>query len=575
MIATVRGGRVGRVPVSLICAASVMALAAGDPALAQAAPSAAAAAEPAELRFDVMEYQVRGNSVLQPADIQNALMPFAGFGKAVPDVEAARTALEKVYRDRGFATVVVEVPQQDVSSGIIELVVTEGRVGEVRVVGADYVLPSEVKGALPGLAKGGVPNVPALQQELSRANARTTRTITPEFKAGLAPGTVDVDLTVDDKRPWGASVELNDQYNRSTERLRTNVSANYDNLWQAGHSANIFFQTAPQDFDQVQVFSGSYFAPIGYSNTSLLGYVVQSNTDVATVGGLAVIGDGFTAGARVMHTLENSPPGVVQSLLFGVDYKDYLDQIGLTDPVTGDVLTFDTPVKYLPFTAQYRWLGGNTRSNGEFSIGATFAFDGLVGKQRQFGGLRDDLSTPAIDEGRVGKRDGAQASFIYLSGAAAYNRQLPKGFDLRAAFDWQLSPDPLISNEQFVLGGVGSIRGYREAEVLGDSGGRLSLELGYRIPIGQQAPTGKSDLEWRVAAFVEGGHAWIEKPLPEEVSKFWLGSAGITTRFDFYSHLYGQLDLAYQFRSDPSRSGQDTKDDFGGMRGHFKIGLKY
>jgi hemolysin activation/secretion protein len=443
-------------------------------------------------------------------------------------------------------------------------------VGQVRVAGADYVLPSEVRDSLPSLRRGEVPNVPALQQELSLANARTTRTITPEFKAGLAPGTVDVDLVVDDKRPWGAGIELNDQFNRSTERLRVNVSAHYDNLWQQGHSANIFYQTAPQDLDQIQVISGSYYAPLGYNRTSLLGYVVSSNTDVATVGGLAVLGNGLTVGGRLMHTLAGSPPGVVQSLLFGADFKDYLDQIGLTDPETGEELTFDTPITYLPFTAQYRWLGGSAASNGEFSVGATFAFDGVVGKQREFGYVPDNPLTPGVNEESIGKRAGAGASFIYLYGSAAYNRELPKGFDLRAALDWQLAPEPLISNEQFVLGGVGSIRGYREAEALGDSGARLSLELGHKIPI-----DAAGNIDWRVAAFLEGGYAWNEDPLPEEAATFWLGSAGITTQFDLYKRVYGQFDVAYQFNSDPTKSDKDAKDDFGDMRAHFRIGLKY
>jgi len=565
----VRRGNPRALRLGLACTASLISLSVAGPVMAQDAADIEAPAEP-EFRFDVMEYVVRGNSVLGAADIQNALMPFAGYGKTVPDVDAARAALEAVYRDRGYATVVVEVPQQDVSSGLVELTVIEGRVGQVRVVGADYVLPSEVRGSVPSLQRGQVPNVPVLQGELSGANTRTTRTITPEFRAGIAPGTVDVDLVVDDRRPWGVGLELNDQYNRSTKRLRMNVSAHYDNLFQAGHSANIFFQTAPEDRDEVQVISGSYFAPIGYSRTSLLAYAVNSNTDVATVGGLAVLGNGLTLGGRLMHTLADSPQGVVQSLLIGFDYKDYLDQVGLRDPETGEQLTFDTPITYLPFTAQYRWLGGNTGSNGEFSVGATFAFDGLVGKQVEFGFIPDNPLTPSINEESVGKRFGAQASFFYLYGSGAYNRKLAEDFDLRLAVDWQIAPEPLISNEQFVLGGVGSIRGYREAEALGDSGLRGSLELGYTIPIG--AP---GTIDWRIAAFVEGGYAWNEDPLPEEQSTFWLASAGVTTRFDVFKYLYGQFDLAYQFRTDPTGSGQDVQDDFGDMRGHFKIGLKY
>lgn len=560
------------------CAAAPLALGLAPAVHAQDAnpqqPAAAEAPEESELRFDIMEFTVKGNSVLKPEDIQLSLMSYAGFNKRVPDVEAARAALEKTYRDRGYATVVVEVPQQDVSSGIVALSVVEGRVGRVRVSGADYVLPSEVRGALPSLAKGTVPNVPKLQDELTAANTRTSRTITPEFKAGLAPGTVDIDLAVDDKRPWGAGVELSDQYNRSTERLRLNLSAHYDNLWQAGHSANVFYQTAPQDLDQVQVISASYYAPLGYSRTALLGYFVQSNTDVATIGGLAVLGNGLTVGGRLLHTLGGSPRGVVQSLTFGFDYKDYLDQIGLVDPETGDNLTFDTPVTYLPFTAQYRWMGGNTDSNGEFTFGTTFAFEGLVGDQDEFGGRPDNPLLPG-NQATVGKRAGAEASFFYLHGSAAYNGKLTEALDMRGAIDWQLSPRPLISNEQFSLGGVGSVRGYREAEVLGDSGLRATLELGYTVPTQGLFGAGADDIDWRIAAFVEGGYAWNQAPLPEEVSKFKMGSVGVTTRFDLYDIIYGQLDLAYQLRNDPGKSGQDVKDDFGGMRGHFKIGVKY
>jgi hemolysin activation/secretion protein len=565
----------------LLAATALVALLAAGPVLAQEAagdePVATAGGgggDASELRFDVMEFEVSGNSVLKAADIQRALTPFTGFGKGVSDVETARAALEKAYRDGGYATVVVEVPAQDVRNGIVKLAVVEGRVDQVRVRGARYVLPSEIKDALPGLSEGVVPNVPVLQQQLSDANSRTTRTITPEFRAGQAPGTVDVDLVVEDKRPWGASIELNDQYNRSTERWRANASVHYDNLWQAGHSANLFFQTAPEAPDQIQVWSGSYYAPIGYGRTSLLAYAVQSNTDVATIGGLAVIGDGFMAGARVIHTLEGSPRGVVQSLMFGVDYKDYMDQIGLIDPATGDPLVFDTPVTYLPFTGQYRLLGGSPKSNYEVTLGATFAFDGLVGDQDEFGGVPDDPMQVG-DQSRPGKRADSEASFFFLAGSASYTRRFLEGWDAKGALDWQLAAVPLISNEQFVLGGASSIRGFREAEVLGDSGFRMAFEVGRDIPFAWAGENVDNAIDWRVSAFAEGGGAFLNRPLPGEKSEFWLASVGLSTTFEVLHSVYGQLDLAYQFQDDPGGSGSTVPDDVGDLRLHVKIGVKY
>lgn len=562
-----------------LCAASAAAaVCAAMPALAQDAaadaPIATANGEQDDLRFDVMEFEVSGNSVLGAVAIQRALTPYTGFAKGVPDVEAARGALEKAYRDGGYATVVVEVPAQDVRSGVVKLAVVEGRVDQVRVLGARYVLPSEIKGALPGLSNGAVPNVPSLQKELGDANSRPTRTITPEFRAGQAPGTVDVDLVVEDKRPWGASVEVNDQYNRSTERWRANASVHYDNLWQRAHSANLFFQTAPQEPSQIQVWSGSYYAPIGYGRTSLLAYAVQSNTDVATIGGLAVLGDGFMAGARVIHTLGGSPKGSVQSLLFGVDYKDYMDQIGLIDPATGKLLTFDTPVTYLPFTGQYRLLGGNAKSNYEVTLGATFAFDGVVGDQDEFGGRPDDPLLPG-DQSRPGKRADSEASFFFLSGAANYTRRFPQDWEAKATFDWQLSAVPLISNEQFVLGGASSVRGFREAEVLGDSGFRLAFEVNRKVPLGWAGESVDKAVDWTLGAFAEGGGTFLNRPLPDEESEFWLASVGVSTRFEVLKSLYGQLDLAYQFQEDPSGSGSPVPDDVGDLRLHVKIGVKY
>lgn len=38
------------------------------------------------------------------------------------------------------------------------------------------------------------------------------------------PGTMDVDLNVDDKNPWGGSLTLNNDYSADTKRLRAIAS---------------------------------------------------------------------------------------------------------------------------------------------------------------------------------------------------------------------------------------------------------------------------------------------------------------------------------------------------------------
>jgi hemolysin activation/secretion protein len=64
--------------------------------------------------FDVWEYRVGGNSVLPNRAIEKAVYGFLGPGKTIDDVEKARAALEAAYRDEGYSTALVSIPEQSV-----------------------------------------------------------------------------------------------------------------------------------------------------------------------------------------------------------------------------------------------------------------------------------------------------------------------------------------------------------------------------------------------------------------------------------------------------------------------------
>ena len=57
------------------------------------APASAEAAQDAP-RFDILEYQIEGNTVLATLAVEKAVYPYLGEGKTVADVERARQALE-------------------------------------------------------------------------------------------------------------------------------------------------------------------------------------------------------------------------------------------------------------------------------------------------------------------------------------------------------------------------------------------------------------------------------------------------------------------------------------------------
>src|SRR5262249_24025018 len=155
----------------------------------------------------------------------------------------ARVALERVYRDRGFATVFVDIPVQEVNDGVVRLHVSEGKIRVRQVEGARFFSERDVAAALPRASVGAAPDIPRLQQQLAELNAQTTdRSVVPILKAGPVPGTVDLDFKVTDMLPVHGSIEINDAYTVDTKPLRASAGLSYTNLFDRLDSLSVQYQ---------------------------------------------------------------------------------------------------------------------------------------------------------------------------------------------------------------------------------------------------------------------------------------------------------------------------------------------
>src|SRR5262249_26971916 len=83
------------------------------------------------------------------------------------------------------------------------------------------------------------------------------------------------------------------------------------------------------------------------------------------------------------------------------------------------------------------------------------------------------------DEFRVKRFHGVPNYFI-LRSDASYSRSFPWGIDFGLRASGQFAVDTVISNEQFSIAGSDGVRGYLEAEQLGDVGIKASAEIGPR-----------------------------------------------------------------------------------------------
>jgi hemolysin activation/secretion protein len=513
------------------------------PALAHAQqsapPSPASAAPPAS--YQINEYLVRGNTLLGAVEIETSVEPFLGPERSMTDVQGARDALQKLYQAKGYQSVVIEIPPQQVKGGVVLLQVLENYIGHLRIEGAKYHSPQAIRDAVPSLAEGTVPNFTQVQQQLTDVNRQPGRQVIPVLSPGSLPQTMDVLLKVDDTYPLHGSVEVNNDHSANTPELRTIANVRYDNLWQLGQTLSVSYIVAPQDRSATEVYALSYLAPLN-NDWSLLGSGYKSNSNANLVGGTTVLGKGNAFSLQATRQLP-ALGQYTQSVSFGVSHKHFDQNITLGG------ITLPAPVTYVPLTLAYTGQRAGDKSSAGFTLSGNFGLRGAGSKNLAF------------DNQRYNARD----NFAYLHADFNYSRNFSGDYAVVTRLSAQVTDAPLLSSEQFAAGGSSTVRGYLSAEEAADNGGAGSVEL--RSPsISSWLGTFAND--WRFHLFLDGAHLKLIDPLPGQRGSFTLLSTGVGMQFTVFHYLDGQVEYAY-----PLKAGVQTKAHDGQLLFSVKAGL--
>lgn len=431
------------------------------------------------------------------------------------DAEGARKALEKAYQDAGFLSVAVVLPEQVVGavSSEVLLQVVQATVDQLRVTGAKFTLPSDIKSALPSLAPGQTPNFNDVQAELGTlARSAGTLEITPLLAAGDRAGTLNVELKLQESLPVGTSLELNNKQSLDTEAGRLEASLSLDNLWQRRHVLGLSWivSTVRRSESDIQLLN--YQLPLGGDGDRLSLQLVLSNSDIpATVGGSSV-SRGQTWRLRWRDQLPTAE-GISHGLTWGLTWRNLQDASVAADGLVTQPPALRYSTLQLAYDLSLDSAGGKRSSalQAEFSVG-------LPGLNRRtvdcYGTQREQFACK-----RAEARPGFQLFTLGLS-----HRERLGGWTASARLQAQLTDAPLVSPEQAVYGGQDSVRGYYEGEQAGDLGGALRLEL--------TAPAWSASEGLQLSAWVFNDQAWLRRlyNIAEERAEARLASTGLGLR---------------------------------------------
>jgi hemolysin activation/secretion protein len=481
-------------------AAAADPVAAGAAAAVPAVDAGAAPSTDSAQSFDIREYRVLGNSVLTARDIEQLLYPLLGAHKTLTDVGQAKDALEKLYHDRGFQTVFVDIPPQDVGDGIVRLKVSEGRLRERTVSGARYFSERHIVSELPAAAPGTVPQLAQLQQQLQAVNSETPdRSVVPVLRAGPEPGTVDLALKVDDHLPLHANVDFNNQNTPDTSPQRASVGVSYTDLFGELDTISAQYQDVPAHLGQAGVFQAAFsYHPLAFGIRPSLSFI-DSTSNFATLGGAGVLGKGQIVGLRVSVPLFSGPASV-QALTMGLDYKHFRNTI-----TTAGSPGLVTPIAYYNASLAYNGTWPGQRESGSLNASANFGPRGLT---------NEDAIAFSND------RYQGRSNYFYVRADASETTILPARFALKLRVAGQYAVEPLITNEDISIAGADGVRGYLEAEELADRGIKGSVQL--QAPPLLHAQRQLGDL----FMFLDEARAETIEPLPGQPSHAILRSWG-------------------------------------------------
>lgn len=493
----------------------------------------------------VREFHFVGNTVFTSAELARVVSSYAGREIDSGQLEDARRALTLHYVNNGYINSGAVLEDQTVTGGIITFQIIEGKLSDVHIEGNKRLRTEFIQRRIRRGA--GTPlNMNSLQQTLLLLKDNPNlRRINAELKPAAVRGESDLEVSVAEKNPWHLGLQGRNDRPPSVGAEVIEVLASHQNLTGNSDPLEFRYGVAQRSRDGMKLsgvdnLGASYRVPLTVYDTTLqLGY---SRGDFAIV-------------EAPFDTLD-------------IESRSDSYSVGLHQPL------YRTPQREFSVS-----LVGDRRHSESFLLGEPFSFSaGAVNgeatvsvlrfvsefvnrSQAQVIALRSTFNWGIDALGSTDDGTQRNGQFLTWLGQAQYVRRLSEsGIQLMLGTTFQWSDDPLLSLEQFSLGGANTVRGYRENQIVRDMGVLSSVEV--RVPV-LSNKAGAPVLQ--VAPFLDYGNGWnrhASTPAPRD-----LLSAGIGLLFTPHEKIHAQLYWGHAFR-DLKPAGDRDAQDYGL---HFKV----
>ena len=482
----------------------------------------------------IAQYQFQGNMVFDESQLQTLTTPYRDRTVRIDELEDLRQQITHFYIDHGYINSGARILPNALKEGVLTFDIVEGKLDDVQIHGQERLNEDYIKNRLLNDEPLNINDVKEKFQLL------LTDPLIASMQGSLLPSAQSnrsiLSIDVIRARPYQVTFFGNNYRPPSVGGEGGGVSSWVSNLTGLGDTLNFTFQAS----EGTRLYSGGWSMPI--SDKGTLAYFNFTEGDSWVMESPA---DNTDITSKV-HNIEG---GISHPLIENLQRK-------LTIGSSFAVRQNDT-----------RLLGNSFSFNEGVNSGHTqatvvrFFQEHIERREAQVLALRSTFSVGLNALGSTPQTNinFPSSEFFAWLGQGQYAHQV---LDNGSQFVWrghvQVSNSSLLPIEQIAVGGVNTVRGYRENELVRDEGFSNSVEFHYPL-FGE--PNAKQVLS--LVPFVDYGGAWNRN----QSARYLLSTGlGLNWKFDQFN---AEFYWAHKLNAPEINQHHDLQDE--GI--HFQLKL--
>jgi hemolysin activation/secretion protein len=476
----------------------------------------------------VREFRFEGNSAFTDEELREVVKNYSGRKLTSEELHEVRRVLTLHYVENGYINSGAILPDQKVKDGVITLLIVEGELSRIKISGnkqtrTEYIKQRVTLGVDKPLDLARLKtNLDILRQNL------LFKRVQAQLQPGEEPGRSRLELIVEEKEPFHAAFAFDNFQNPSSGAERFSLLVGHQNLTGRGDSLSLDYDLTTNGLEDIEFacfdkINARYTLPIAASDTMLtLGYY---RSDILLIEepfvDLDITSESETYSLGVRHPFYRTPSTEFSLSLTAERRSSQSELLGRSFSFSPGDENGKSDVTVLRFGQEW-----TTRTREKVIAARSLFTFGLpiLGATDHDGDLPD-------------------SEFLAWLGQIQYVQRLgstPNRIIMR--LNTQLANDNLLPLEQLGMGGIYTVRGYREHQIIRDNATIGNLEL--RIPLLRDAATDSDVLQ--LAPFFDIGYGWdAHHPKQDEM----ICSSGLGLLFNIHDKVDARLYWGVPFRN--------------------------